>query len=562
MDEELNSTEETTPETEELGTEEYLEQLGLPELDGPITVEMVVQIAPEEEEEEEEEEEDTAPEAEADTSSEEEDDEASGSEELDEEDEDEDNNENEASGSEELGEEDEDEDNDEEEAPETRKITVQLNPTAAPVTAGNFADLVEQNFYDALAFHRFVDGFVIQGGDPQSRDPEFLISDLGTGSYIVPETGESREIPLEIQVAETGEIIYNEEVAEPVELSHETGVIAMARSNALDSASSQFYFTLDDVSNQLDGSYAVFGEVADGFDVVQEIGEGDRILLARIVEGSVSSRVSEVVRDSDLLNEYANKDNQQKVAYVLSMSEDENTNDDEIEPLLEANQLEDELVPPLEEVPENNEEETEENSDSEEDEEETTSSIEELEEVEGSESDDFLNMSESDAVAMMGLEGDDEIYGSQANDVISGNQGNDTLYGLGGNDWLRGGKGDDILTGGRGDDYLIGDHGIDTLIGGNGADIFMLRGDTFEAVQSIEAADIIDDFSLEQSDEIVVIGEFVASSDFSYELVDGDTVIRLLETDDILGVVNNTPIDIVEDNLFVVAAEDYALRLG
>ncbi|MGB3513266.1 MAG: peptidylprolyl isomerase [Microcoleaceae cyanobacterium] len=537
-------------------TQEYLEQLGLPELDGPITVEMVVQKAPEEEEEE------TAPEAETavedETSSEEEGADLNGD------------------GEEELPEDEDEEtsEDDEEETLERSKITVQLNTSAAPVTAANFADLVEQNFYDAIAFHRFVDGFVAQAGDPASRDTDILeeLRDLGSGQYIDPATEAPREIPLEIQVAETGEIVYNEIVDGEVELSHEQGVIAMARRNSpLDSASSQFYFTLDDVSDQLNGGYAPFGEVTDGLDDVLGIREGDRIVLARIIDGSVSSRVSEIVDDSELLNELTNKDNQNKVSYVLSMGENidnvDNVGEDnggtDISPLLDEGLLNSELVVPLEELPDD---ETDENSESEEDDDDgdvTASAIDDSEQIttDATPEDDELSISDSE-VAMMGLEGDDVIFGSEGNDVISGNQGNDELFGMAGNDLLRGGKGDDILTGGKGDDFLIGDEGADILIGGQDSDSFILRGDTVEGIEDIEAADLIDDFSFEEGDRIIVIGEFVPSADFSYELVDGDTVIRLLESNYILGVVNETPIDTVEDNLSVVAADDYFLRLG
>ncbi|RQH11361.1 peptidylprolyl isomerase, partial [Okeania hirsuta] len=273
-------------------TEEYLEELELVDLEGQeVTVEMVVQKVSQEEEEEE--------------------------------------NENE-----------EEENENEEESGEREKITVTLNSAAAPVTAANFVNLVEQNFYDALAFHRFVEGFVAQGGDPQGRDPDFLIEDLGSGKFINPATEAPREIPLEIQVADTGEIVYNEVVADPVELSHEAGVIAMARSQALDTASSQFYFTLDNVADQLDGGYAVFGEVSEGFDFVQEIREGDRILVARVVDGDISSRTSEIATESDLLNDWINADNEVKVSYVLSIDEDtENENDDS-----DADSAEDDIV--------------------------------------------------------------------------------------------------------------------------------------------------------------------------------------------------------------------------
>lgn len=527
-------------------TQDYLEQLGLPELEGPITVEMVVQKASQEEAE-------TSVEDE--TSEAEEGEEQTAEEELPEEEE-----------------EDTSEDN-QEDTPERSKITVQLNPTAAPVTSANFVDLVEQNFYDALAFHRFVDGFVAQAGDPASRDTDIIeeLRNLGSGNYIDPATNAPRQIPLEIQVAETGEIVYNQLVDEPVELSHEQGVIAMARTQQLDTASSQFYFSLDDISDQLDGGYAVFGEVTDGFDFVAEIREGDRIILARVVEGSVSSRVSEIVDDPELLNELTNKDNQNKLSYVLSMGENtENINDSsngtDISPLLEDNLLDAELVESLDELPDD---QTDGNSESEEEEEGdndnlTASVIDDNEQEidEATPEDDRLSLSNSDAVAVLGLEGDDMIFGSESNDVISGNQGNDELYGMAGDDWLRGGKDNDILTGGKGNDILIGDEGTDILIGGQDADSFILRGDTVEGIENIVDADFISDFSFAEGDEIIVIGEFIPSADFTYELVDGDTVIRLLESNYILGVVNDTSIDTVEDRLFVVDADDYALRIG
>ena len=537
-------------------TQEYLEELDLPDLEGQVTVEMVVQKVSQEEEEETENEE----------------------------------NENE---------------NESEEGSDTRKVTIQLNPTSAPVTAGNFVDLVEQNFYDALAFHRFVDEFVVQGGDPQSRDPEFEIEDLGSGSYVDPLTEAPREIPLEIKIADTEEIVYNQIVDESLELSHEAGVIAMARSQELDTASSQFYFTLDDVSNQLDGGYSVFGEVTDGFDFVQEIGEGDRILLARVIDGIVSSRVSEIVADSKLLNEFANKDNAQKVSYVLSMEENEEDTDNSDGDDAESNQddsdssIEESIVEEItssqlsetvdEAVSEAEEEDdgTDENSDTDEEEEEdeqqeqtdenletneedeTGSAIEEGEDetdqtTSETEGDDILDIDTVDSTSftMMGSEGDDEISGSEDNDIISGRQGDDSLDGLEGNDWLRGGKGDDVLTGGIGNDYLVGDYGVDILTGGEGTDSFLLRADTVEGIDEIDQADMITDFSVTDSDGIIVIAEFTTSDGLEYEFVDGDTIIKLSDSGHILGVVTETSIEDVENNIFAVNPDDYALRLG
>jgi peptidyl-prolyl cis-trans isomerase B (cyclophilin B) len=130
---------------------------------------------------------------------------------------------------------------------ETNKgtIVVQLYETAAPITAGNFIELAEKGFYDGLTFHRYVKGFVIQGGDPD-----------GNGSG-----GSGRNIKLEVSPS----------------LKHDSaGVMAMARSSHPDSASSQFYFTLDPAPH-LDNSYAVFGKVSSGLDVVLSLREGDRM---------------------------------------------------------------------------------------------------------------------------------------------------------------------------------------------------------------------------------------------------------------------------------------------
>lgn len=123
------------------------------------------------------------------------------------------------------------------------KILLELDGKAAPKTVANFVKLVNAGFYDGLTFHRIIPGFMIQGGDPQ-----------GTGMGGAEET-----IP--------GEFSSNG-VENPI--SHERGVISMARSNDPDSASSQFFITNAD-STFLDGKYAAFGHVTEGMDVVDEI---------------------------------------------------------------------------------------------------------------------------------------------------------------------------------------------------------------------------------------------------------------------------------------------------
>ena len=167
-------------------------------------------------------------------------------------------------------------------------ITIELDGINAPITAGNFVDLVQKGVYDGLVFHRVVrdpQPFVAQGGDPQSKDPKFPVNRLGTGGYIDAKTGSERRIPLEIKPKGANEPIYSKTITEKPELQHKQGAIAMARSQMPDSASSQFYFALADLSF-LDGNYAVFGNVTEGFDVVNNIKQGDRIESAKVTQGA------------------------------------------------------------------------------------------------------------------------------------------------------------------------------------------------------------------------------------------------------------------------------------
>ena len=166
-------------------------------------------------------------------------------------------------------------------------IVIQVNGNDAPITAGNFIDLVNQGVYNGLVFHRVVrdpQPFVVQGGDPQGRDPNFPASRLGTGGFIDPATQRERRIPLEIKPAGGSEPVYSRPIADPPALPHTRGAVAMARSQSPDSASSQFYITLADL-DFLDGNYAVFGYVTSGMEVVDQIQQGDRIESAEVTEG-------------------------------------------------------------------------------------------------------------------------------------------------------------------------------------------------------------------------------------------------------------------------------------
>lgn len=171
-------------------------------------------------------------------------------------------------------------------------ITAELDGTSAPLTAGNFVDLVQRGVYNGLVFHRVVrepQPFVVQGGDPQSKNPNFPTERLGTGSFIDPATGQPRYVPLEILPVGAKTPVYHKTLEEAgitakPKLTHKRGALAMARSQPPDSASSQFYITLADI-NFLDGNYAVFGYVTKGMATVDKIQQGDRIESAKVVEG-------------------------------------------------------------------------------------------------------------------------------------------------------------------------------------------------------------------------------------------------------------------------------------
>ena len=168
-------------------------------------------------------------------------------------------------------------------------FTIAVDGDAAPLTGGNFVDLVRRGTYDGTLFHRVVREpvpFVVQGGDPQSSDRSVPLNQLGTGSFVDPETGQARMIPLEIKFNGEEEPRYSRISTNPAELdqltlSHQRGAVAMARSQAPDSASAQFYVALRPLP-ELDGRYAVFGRVTDGLEVVDVIQQGDRIKSAKL----------------------------------------------------------------------------------------------------------------------------------------------------------------------------------------------------------------------------------------------------------------------------------------
>lgn len=128
-------------------------------------------------------------------------------------------------------------------------IELELDADIAPITVANFAKLVNEGFYDGLTFHRIIDGFMIQGGDPE-----------GTGMG-----GSSENI--------NGEFMLN---GVKNTISHVRGTISMARSRAYNSASSQFFIVHKD-STFLDGQYAGFGKVTRGIEIVDKICEDTKV---------------------------------------------------------------------------------------------------------------------------------------------------------------------------------------------------------------------------------------------------------------------------------------------
>ena len=123
-------------------------------------------------------------------------------------------------------------------------MKLELYPEMAPNTVNNFISLVQKNFYDGLTFHRIINGFMIQGGDPSGN---------GTG-------GPCYSIKVEFS---------GNDFAENT-LAHTAGVISMARAMDPDSAGSQF-FIMHKNAPHLDGQYAAFGKITEGMDIVDKI---------------------------------------------------------------------------------------------------------------------------------------------------------------------------------------------------------------------------------------------------------------------------------------------------
>lgn len=129
-------------------------------------------------------------------------------------------------------------------------IEIELFPNDAPKTVARIQELVKQGFYDGLVFHRVVPGFVVQGGDPLSKDPN--AKNVGSG-------GSGTNLPAE----------FNHR-------KHVAGTVAMARAMDVNSADSQFYISLGEHPH-LDNNYTIFGNVTNGLEHVSKIQQGDKM---------------------------------------------------------------------------------------------------------------------------------------------------------------------------------------------------------------------------------------------------------------------------------------------
>lgn len=418
-------------------------------------------------------------------------------------------------------------------------IEIFLDGANAPVTAGNFADLVERHFYDGITFHRVDAGFVAQAGDPNSRDPNFQ-GQLGIQGFIDPATGQERTIPLEIKPEGFDTPVIGQTLdeagitADPV-LKNERGTIAMARTPDPNSASSQFYFNLSN-SPFLDGKYAVFGEITDGLGVMDAIEVGDRIDAARIVDGILPSRISGFLTPEPL-NFYLNRLNRAS----LPLGYEPLTDNADSLALDSARSA----ANPSGFVGFGGNDTM------------TGSAIDDV--LYANKGDDLLTGNGGNDL-LRGGQGNDSLSGGDGNDIAHGNLGIDTVSGGAGDDFLRGGQNEDLLLGEEGNDVLLGDRDKDTLSGGTGSDRFVLRADTDAGQRDPNAVDVITDFNSAEGDLVVVAAQ--ASLNDVRFLQSGADVLLQLSNDDFIGQVQNASPDVVQAATVVVSPFDLGLSIG
>lgn len=152
-----------------------------------------------------------------------------------------------------------------------QKMLIELYPEVAPNTVNNFISLIKKGFYNGIIFHRVIENFVIQGGDPDGNG-------MGGPGYDIK-----------------GEFANN---GFENNLKHERGVISMARSGHPDSAGSQF-FIMHMASPHLDGAYAAFGKVIEGIDEVDRIATVKRDKSDKPVSDEIMTKVTVELNDYD-----------------------------------------------------------------------------------------------------------------------------------------------------------------------------------------------------------------------------------------------------------------------
>ena len=159
-------------------------------------------------------------------------------------------------------------------------IKLELYGKLAPITVGNFIDFVEKGAYDNTIFNRVINipyPYIIRGGGNDLLN--------GKNKFLDTKTGKMRYIPLEIKLKNDNLPTYGKEidvsnVKNNIELKHKRAYLSMARSKAINSASSQFYISLKSLP-ELDGRFAVFGKVISGMNVVELLQEEDFIVEAK-----------------------------------------------------------------------------------------------------------------------------------------------------------------------------------------------------------------------------------------------------------------------------------------
>jgi peptidyl-prolyl cis-trans isomerase B (cyclophilin B) len=155
-------------------------------------------------------------------------------------------------------------------------ITIVLFGKDAPIHVGNFVELAQKGFYNDTKFHRYVEGFVVQGGDPDTREA----SAQDVQAEAAKGDGGGR-----FGVGGPGYMIEGEFDPQKNPNKHELGSVGMARSMDPNSAGSQFYFALQPLP-QLDGQYTVFAKVSEGLDVMEKLRAGDVIESVKILNAS------------------------------------------------------------------------------------------------------------------------------------------------------------------------------------------------------------------------------------------------------------------------------------